>query len=185
MLKEIVFNLFIVIGVSLIALSSSAAELRSFLPEHVVARLSADKFQQIQQDDRNYYIVVSSIFKDVIEKQNLLLLAKAELYYFLREFDEKLAGIEFSASKLEYFEDTSRLFLVVEINKNRVIKNYNTKDTEKHLILIMESIERLEKSRNKNRLVYEQLKDLYLIIGDFDGYDKASSLLIEAIQTEE
>ena len=145
------------------------------------------KYYQVQQDEKKYYILTSSPFKDAYARKNLSLMSKAALFKFISKIDKEVTGLDIREFGIKYFyEEKKRLFAISIVEKNNVVLRYEKSQCKgKYTASILEEIAKLEDIDPKTKVIHEQLKELYFLDGDIDNYEKQSDILMEIIFNED
>ncbi len=173
------FFIFIILYACLATLSYATPLVQ--LKEH----FDSDQNFQVNQDEQNYYILSSSPFKDEHAKRSLALLSKASLYKFIENTDANITGLEITGFTIKkFYEENDRLFAIAIVKKRNVIPLFEKDIQENYKTSIIDEIYRLENQDPKNRIIHEQLKELYFLSGDVDNFEKQSDILMEIIFNE-
>ena len=134
---------------------------------------SQNKLLEVKEINDSYYIISSRLIFD--EKSNvpkLTLISKAILFQYLKKKDKKTESVILKEFQTSFsWKKNKKEYLFSFIKKDNVTLIYTKNKKKENKSILYEEIERLEEIENKNILIYEELKSLYLQIADIKNYN--------------
>jgi len=138
----------------------------------------------VSETSEKYYVLASSPFLDADGRRSLEILAKALLLKHINK-TMRVTGIDISGETHRFFfQEDGRQKLALIVDKSGVEKIDHIDAGEQSTSPMTEEIIRIEDKKHKEKADHQQLKELYFLSGDIDGFEKEADILMDLIFNE-
>ena len=134
---------------------------------------------QVKELNGYYIVLTSTINFGIEETRKLNLIAKHQIFEYLKKSDKKITSITFNGfQNAVQWKDEDRLYLLSFVKRDKVIPDYTPMKKKEGKSVIDEEIILLKQLRNKDVVIHKQLKNLYFQKGDIVNYNREIDILM-------